>query len=108
MKKYIAVALMLSACGKKDAPTPTQYVTRVEMSDYTATAVIDPCGLYPGKINEVLLVLANGHILASFSDNASGLNTRFGLLTPGNYVTSDGTLCYFTIDADYKVINDHY
>jgi len=108
MKRCIVLALVLASCGKNDAPIPVNSAVQVVYSDYTATAIIDPCGYFPGKVNEVLIVLANGQILASFSDNASGLNTRFGLLPPGNYVTTDGTSCYFTINTNNKVINEHY
>jgi len=65
---------------------------------YSIVQVIDPCGTqHPNGYDEVILKLGNGQYLASFSDNANGLNTRFGLLPPGNYVTTDGTNCHFNI-----------
>lgn len=66
----------------------------------TPVALIDPCGQTPGYVNEVLLRLADGQILASFSDSASGLNTRFGITGAGSYMTTDGTGCYFNVGAD--------
>ncbi len=62
--------------------------------------VIDPCGDAPGIYDEVILRLANGQLLASFSENANGKNTRFSILTPGSYVTTDGSNCGFTVTAE--------
>lgn len=63
-------------------------------------SVYDPCGDKPGKYDEVFLVLSTGEFLSSFSDNANGLNTRFSKLTPGSFMTTDSTNCYFTVVAD--------
>jgi hypothetical protein len=59
-------------------------------------SVIDPCFDGPG-VDEVLLRLSSGVILASYSQNASGLNTRFAVLGNATYQTSDGTNCTFTV-----------
>lgn len=65
---------------------------------YQVVAIVDPCGQQnPNGQDEVLLKLGNGKYLASFSDNSNGLNTRLGLLPNGNYVTTDGTSCHFSI-----------
>lgn len=69
-------------------------------------AVLDPCGVQGTNANEVLLKLTDGTLLASFSDSASGMNTRFSVLKDGNYVTSDGTLCFFTVTAG-TLSNEH-
>lgn len=65
--------------------------------------VIDPCGDAPDVVDEVILRLANGQLLASFSQNASGLNTRFAVITQGSYVTTDGSNCAFSVDANGNV-----
>lgn len=65
--------------------------------------ILDPCGDAPGIYDEVILRLSTGQLLASFSDNASGLNTRFSLLTPGTYVTTDGSACNFKVHPDMSV-----
>jgi hypothetical protein len=67
---------------------------------FTPVAVVDVCGDAPGVYDEVLLRLANGQLLASFSDNASGANTRFSILTPGTYRSTDGSNCMFTVHSN--------
>lgn len=69
----------------------------------TLIDVIDPCGDAPGVVDEVLLQLSDGRILASFSQNASGLNTRFSIIGVGSYVTTDGSACHFSVDVDNNV-----
>jgi hypothetical protein len=69
---------------------------------YSVVNVIDPCGP-SGGADEVFLQLANGTVVASFSDDASGLNTRLSILNDGSYVTSDGTNCYFTVSTNTSV-----
>lgn len=66
------------------------------------TEIIDVCGDHPTKFDEVLLRIyrpaSNSYaILASFSDNANGLNTRFSIVPQGSYITSDGTNCAFQV-----------
>ena len=63
---------------------------------FTPVAPIAACGnLVPFK--EQLLCLSGGQVLASFSDNISGLNTRFAFLSDGNYMNSDGSGCQFSV-----------
>lgn len=65
---------------------------------YQIVRIIDPCGAQHRQgFDEVILQLGNGQYLASFSDNANGLNTRLGILRPGSYRTTDGTNCTFTL-----------
>jgi hypothetical protein len=77
-------------------------------SEYTPVAVIDPCGDKPGVIDEVLLKLSNGSVLASVSDKRNGENTRFAILPANNYMTTDGSNCYFTITSQGEIINERY
>lgn len=72
-------------------------------SPMSVASIVDPCGDDSGIYDEVILRLANGQLLASFSDNANGKNTRFSLLTPGSYVTTDGSNCNFSVDNDLNV-----
>lgn len=63
---------------------------------FTPVDYVQPCGpTVPYK--EVLLVLFDGSILGSFSDNASGLNTRFAFIPDGSYIDTDGSNCNFTV-----------
>lgn len=77
----------------EDAP-PTQF---------TPVEIVDPCGDSPGVLDEVFLRLADGTLLASVSDNSSGQNTRFGILVPGSWTTTDGSVCHFTVTAQGEV-----
>lgn len=70
-------------------------------------SIKDPCGAQ-GSYNEVFLKLSSGRYLASFSDNAQGLNTRFTQLTDGNFVTTDGTNCQFTVSGSGTVISNEH
>lgn len=70
---------------------------------YQIISIIDPCGDASGIYDEVLLKLANGTIIASFSDNANGNNTRFSLIPAGSYVTTDGSNCHFSVDGSGNV-----
>jgi len=73
-------------------------VTLAQLAGYThVVEIVNPCGDMPGKIDEVLLRLSTGELLASFSDTVGGLNTRFALIGPGTYSTTDGTGCTFTV-----------
>ena len=83
-------ALILNGTNGSDAPA----------TPYTVTQVIKPCPTVSGANPEVLLVLANRTILASVSQSASGTNTRLTLITPGNYVTTDGRSCSFSVSAN--------
>lgn len=71
---------------------------------FSNVEVMDPCGDTPGKVDEVLLRLSDGTVLVSFSDNAAGNNTRFALIAPGTYSTTDGTGCTFTLGSDGRLL----
>lgn len=84
-------------------------VSIAQLQGYTNIASIkDICGDAVGKVDEVILVLSNGQMLSSFSDNANGKNTRFALLTPGNYKSTDETNCFFTVNNAGQIVNEHY
>jgi hypothetical protein len=65
-------------------------------SNVQVYGILQPCGDTPGVFDEILLDTSSG-IVASFSDNANGKNTRFSVLTDGTYQVTDGTGCVFTI-----------
>ena len=80
------------------------------VSPLSPVAIVDPCGSAPGILDEVFLRLANQRLVASFSDDVGGTNTRFAMLEPGSYITTDGDLCRFTVNASYAIVNEshHY
>lgn len=71
---------------------------------FSSVEILNPCGDDPTRVDEVLLRLSDGTVLASFSDNASGSNTRFSLIGPGTYSTTDGTGCTFTLTSDGRLL----
>lgn len=78
-------------------------ITNGSTSVYSILEVIDPCGPTPSIYNEVLLRLANNQLLALFADNVNGYNPRLAIIPPGSYMTTDGSSCYFNIDANNNV-----
>jgi len=71
--------------------------------------IVDPCSDFPGLHDEVLIRLADGRLLASFSNNFSGDYTRFSILLAGNnFQTTDGSGCFFSVDANNQLFNEHY
>jgi hypothetical protein len=69
-------------------------------TNYAPTSVIAPCGVSSSPYKELLLCLVNGDVMGSFSDSASGLNTRLALLSAGSYVDTDDSGCQFTVSID--------
>lgn len=61
--------------------------------------IIDPCG-DQGRFDEVLLRLHDGSLLAHY---ASGSRQFLTFIGPGNYITTDGLGCSFTVDNDMNV-----
>lgn len=68
-------------------------------SAYAVVSVIDPCGTSSG-FNEILLKLANGQIIAHYSQ---GNKEFLSFIGPGSYVTTDFSPCYFTVHADMSI-----
>jgi hypothetical protein len=78
------------------------------MTPYTIVELINPCGDAPNVYDELLLRLANGMILASFSNSTSGAYTRFSLLPAGNYMTTDGDNCLFSVTSTGAITNERH
>ena len=81
------VSSSADVCDGADAP-PTSL---------TPVQAIAPCGVASSPYKEVLLVLSDGEVLASYSDSASGANTRLALLPDGSYVDTDASSCQFSL-----------
>lgn len=75
---------------------------------FTPVALVNPCGDAPGIYDEIFLKLQNGTLIASFSANSSGLNTRFSVLTAGSYQTTDGDNCTFNLDAAGNISGENH
>lgn len=107
--KYVVCTVLLSVilmgCGTSpNATILTQSAPQLPAPNQNdIVSIIDPCGDAVGIIDEVLLKLRDGSILCLFTDNLHGDNPRFGLLLPGNYMTSDGSNCHFTINTDLNI-----
>lgn len=59
--------------------------------------VINPCGDGPG-VDEVILRLVDGSLLAWYKDKG------LFVLSPGNWITTDGQHCTFTVDVNNQVV----
>lgn len=76
------------------------------------TGTVNPCGDHPTRYDEVFIKVyqpstGTYQLVASFSDNANGLNTRFAILPAGGpYVTTDGDSCQFRVAADGHTITN--
>lgn len=66
---------------------------------YTPVSVITPCGANSSPFKEIILCMFNGDLIAVFSDNSSGQNTRLSLLDDGNFVDTDSSGCNFHISS---------
>lgn len=77
-------------------------------SPFLPISLVDPCGDKAGVYDEVFIRMQNGTLLASFSDNSNGQNTRFSVISVGSYKTTDGSNCFFSIDANGNLYNEHY
>lgn len=72
-------------------------------TSYTVVEIVDPCGQQT-QFDEVLFRLENNQLVAHY---ASGSNQFLTIVGPGNYVTTDGTHCYFTVNSDLSISNEH-
>lgn len=75
-------------------------------------SLVDPCGNAPTVFDEVFIKVYRPStnsftLVASFSENSNGKNTRFSVLPVGGpYVTTDGDNCQFSVAQDgHTIIN---
>lgn len=73
----------------KDGVTTTVTITK-------PIQTITPCGPASSPWKERLLCVGN-NLLSSFSDNASGTNTRLAFLTEGSFIDTDSSGCTFSV-----------
>lgn len=106
MKYALIGLLVLSSCGR--GPMGPQGLAGPqgdagEDGSDAILEVIDPCGDAANIVDEILIRLADGRVMCSFSANANGHNTRLAILPSGTYMTTDGSNCVFTINAQGQV-----
>jgi hypothetical protein len=66
---------------------------------FSIVGFVDPCGPQ-STYDEILIQLTNGQIVAHFS---SGTRQFLASIGPGNYITTDGTGCRFTVRSDMTI-----
>ena len=71
-------------------------VTNTVNSSENITEIIDPCGDYPNKFDEVLLKTSSGKILVYFEDGGKRFLTE---LPNGNFRTTDRQACNFSVSG---------
>jgi hypothetical protein len=76
--------------GADGAPAP--------LPQFSPVSAIQACGDSVAN-KEVLLRLANGQVLGSFSDNVNGKMTRLTFLPDGTYMNADNSGCVFTLST---------
>lgn len=103
----ILMALDIDGLGVYQAHFPSQSSMTIcngraaAVSAYTPVQAVQPCRS-PGatsSFSEVLLVLGNGQVLASVSQNTAGDNTRLSFIPDGSYMTTDGASCRFSLST---------
>ena len=69
-------------------------------SNSTVVSTIDFCGDAPNKVDEVGLKLSDGSVIVYFENGGKRFLTK---LYPGNFTTTDGTNCHFTVDNNLNI-----
>lgn len=75
-------------CNGQNGQTPLSVISTVA-----------PCTNASSPWKEQLLCLSDGSLLGDFSDNASGLNTRFAFIPNGSYIDTDSSGCNFNVNV---------
>jgi len=78
-------------------------IVELQQQDSVVEYII-PCGNRPNAFDETLLRTKSGKLLAYFE---SGGNRFLSILKPGNYRTTDGGKCYFTVTANMQLTNQY-
>jgi len=82
-----------------------QLQTAQLIANQTVVGFKDVCGDKSGIIDEIMFKLADGRYVAYFE---SGGDRRLSVLPAGNYRTTDGSNCYFTVNSSNQITNEHY
>ncbi len=95
----ILVAMAVAACAPPRGKAGLNGADGLAGSS-AVLSIVDPCGDGPGY-DEVLLVLADGTILAYFE---SGDYRHLAVIGQGNYRTTDEQACAFSVSGKPAVI----
>lgn len=79
-------------------------VVALQERDDDVLEYVLPCGDRANAFDEVIVRTASGKLLAYFE---SGGNRFLTLLKPGNYQTTDGGNCKFTVNGLNQIVNAH-
>lgn len=97
MKTLILTSLvLLLTVGCAEGPRGSAGTNGTDGQD----SIIEVIRLCPERSQEILLRLSSGELVAHYSD---GKKQFLVALQPGNYVTTDGTNCRFTVDKELNV-----
>jgi len=101
------VASILSQISSIQTSVVVQTTTLATLqTNENITAFHDFCGNKPGVYNEVGMITSTGKIVVYFE---AGSNRYLSILSDGDYITSDGTACYFSVtEGGTKIVNEHY
>jgi hypothetical protein len=92
------------SAGPQGSPGPQGAAGKdAVQSQYNISSIYDPCGTQSAH-DEVILRTQNNGLLAIFASGGYDYMTN---LTPGNYTTTDGTNCFFTVNNDMSISNEH-
>lgn len=104
----IIMAIILISCGKREVHI-SKSQTLIDLEERVlelekeleenvyVEAIIDPCGDTENVVDEVILSLSDGSYVVYFESS----NKRYlAELENGDYRTTDGTNCNFTINDD--------
>jgi hypothetical protein len=65
--------------------------------------IVSACGEASSPWKEVLICLSNGDLLASFSQSASGQDTRLAIIPDGAYQNTDDSNCNFIVSSTHSM-----
>ena len=70
--------------------------------------LLNPCGDAPGLVDEIIIRLPNGTLLATFTDSSNGKDLRLAVISEGDFETRDGDNCSYSIDSNNNIVNESH
>lgn len=93
-------AQIISAAQSLSDTTNQLIVDLAELEANAISEIVDPCDKQ-AAFDEVLLKTGDNRVLAYFE---SGSRRYLSELKAGNYITTDGTNCHFSVDSNGNII----